>query len=66
MVAEKPDVGLGEVACAWLNHYTRLTFQVIVYTHLVSGHSVRGEVACDWHIRYTRPTFQAIVYCTLT
>ncbi len=33
MVAEKPDVGLGEVACAWLNNYTRLTFQVIVYVH---------------------------------
>jgi hypothetical protein len=26
--ASEPDVGLEEVACAWLNHYTRVTFQV--------------------------------------
>jgi hypothetical protein len=32
--ASQPDVALEEVACAWLNHYTRVTFQVVKGTLL--------------------------------
>ena len=56
-----------EVACLWLNHYTRVTFQVIEYTSTVYtlaapwlNHYTRVRVYTI-HM-YTRVTFQVIVH----
>ena len=38
------DVSLEEVACLWLNHYTRVTFQVIEYTSTVYTLAAPGSI----------------------